>query len=200
GRPDPRRGEGLLRLRGPAAYRRRRRGVRRQPRRRGQERRDRQLCRLPRPHPVGRAVRPRVHRGARNGHARDLVPARVAAGAHRVGEARLPRERRGGTGRGRRQAFDDRPQGLPRLRARTVQPAAHGRGVRARLLGSRPDGLIARYRVMATTKQKTTARKNIKKASTTARKKRTISKLPKSTRTALGKQANKVKKQKSGSR
>jgi len=53
---------------------------------------------------------------------------------------------------------------------------------------------------MATTKQKTTARKNVKKASTAARKKRTISKLPKSTRTALGKQANKVKKQKSGSR
>ncbi len=53
---------------------------------------------------------------------------------------------------------------------------------------------------MATTKQKTTARKNIKKAATAAKKKRTIAKLPKSTRTALGKQANKVKKQKSGSR
>jgi len=43
---------------------------------------------------------------------------------------------------------------------------------------------------MATTKQKTAARRNVKKAATAARKKRTISKLPKSTRTALGKQAN----------
>ena len=50
---------------------------------------------------------------------------------------------------------------------------------------------------MATAKQKTAARRNIKKASTAARKKRTISKLPKSTRTALGKQANKVKRSKS---
>jgi hypothetical protein len=50
---------------------------------------------------------------------------------------------------------------------------------------------------MATTKQKTAAKRNIKKASTAARKKKTISKLPKSTRTALGKQANKVKRQKS---
>jgi hypothetical protein len=53
---------------------------------------------------------------------------------------------------------------------------------------------------MATTKQKAAARKNIKKAASAAKKKRTISKLPKSTRTALGKQANKVKKQKSRSR
>src|SRR5579864_2966663 len=50
---------------------------------------------------------------------------------------------------------------------------------------------------MATTKQKTAARKNIKKAASAAKKKQTITKLPKSTRTALGKQANKVKKQKS---
>ena len=53
---------------------------------------------------------------------------------------------------------------------------------------------------MATTKQKAAARKNIKTASSAAKKKRTISKLPKSTRTALGKQANKTKKQKSRSR
>jgi hypothetical protein len=51
---------------------------------------------------------------------------------------------------------------------------------------------------MASTKQKTAARKNIKKASAAARRKKTISKLPKKTRTALGKQANKVKKQKRG--
>jgi len=47
---------------------------------------------------------------------------------------------------------------------------------------------------MATAKQKWAAKRNIKKASTAAKKKRTISHLPKSTRTALGKQANKVKR------
>jgi len=50
---------------------------------------------------------------------------------------------------------------------------------------------------MATAKQKPAAKRNIRKAATAARKKKTISKLPKSTRTALGKQANKVKRQKS---
>jgi len=45
---------------------------------------------------------------------------------------------------------------------------------------------------MATAKQRTAAKRNIKKAATAARKKRTIAHLPKSTRTALGKQANKV--------
>jgi hypothetical protein len=52
---------------------------------------------------------------------------------------------------------------------------------------------------MATEKQKAAARRNIKKASAAARKKRTIAHLPKSTRTALGKQANKVKRAKSRS-
>ena len=47
----------------------------------------------------------------------------------------------------------------------------------------------------ATTKQRRAARKNIKKAAGAARKSKTISKLPKATRTALGKQANKVKRQ-----
>ena len=42
---------------------------------------------------------------------------------------------------------------------------------------------------MATTKQRTAAKRNIKKAATAAKKKRTIANLPKSTRTALGKQA-----------
>ncbi|HEY1456136.1 MAG TPA: hypothetical protein VGG31_06540 [Candidatus Dormibacteraeota bacterium] len=51
---------------------------------------------------------------------------------------------------------------------------------------------------MATTKQKTAAKKNIKKASATAKKKRTVASLPKSTRTALAKQANKVKRKKAG--
>jgi hypothetical protein len=46
--------------------------------------------------------------------------------------------------------------------------------------------------VMATEKQKSAARKNVKKAATAARKKKTISHLPKKTRTALGKQGAKV--------
>ena len=53
---------------------------------------------------------------------------------------------------------------------------------------------------MAPTKQKAAAKRNIKKAATAARKRRTISKLPKRTRSALGKQANKVKRQKSSAR
>ena len=48
---------------------------------------------------------------------------------------------------------------------------------------------------MATTRQKTAARRNIKKASAAAKRKRTIAKLPKQTRTALGKQASKVARQ-----
>jgi hypothetical protein len=51
---------------------------------------------------------------------------------------------------------------------------------------------------MATTRQKQAARRNIKKAAGAARSKRTISKLPKRTRTALGKQANKVKRSRKG--
>ena len=45
---------------------------------------------------------------------------------------------------------------------------------------------------MATERQRRAARQNIKKAAQAARKKKTISKLPKATRTALAKQANKV--------
>ena len=41
---------------------------------------------------------------------------------------------------------------------------------------------------MATMKQRAAARRNIRKAATAARRKRTISKLPKKTRTALGKE------------
>ena len=47
---------------------------------------------------------------------------------------------------------------------------------------------------MATEKQKTAARQNIKKASSAAKEKRTIAHLPKSTRTALGKQGAKSRK------
>jgi len=49
---------------------------------------------------------------------------------------------------------------------------------------------------MATSKQKAAARRNIKKAANAARRKRTISKLPKKTRTALGKQGAKMAKRK----
>jgi hypothetical protein len=46
------------------------------------------------------------------------------------------------------------------------------------------------------TRQRTAARKNIKKAAAAAKKKRTIAHLPKATRTALGKQASKSAKRK----
>jgi hypothetical protein len=49
---------------------------------------------------------------------------------------------------------------------------------------------------MATAKQKAAARRNIKKAAAAAKRKRTIAHLPKSTRTALGKQAAKVRREK----
>ncbi len=49
---------------------------------------------------------------------------------------------------------------------------------------------------MATEKQRAAARQNIKKAQKAAQEKRTISKLPKATKTALGKQGAKVAKQK----
>ena len=49
---------------------------------------------------------------------------------------------------------------------------------------------------MASTKQRKAAKKNIKRAAAAAKRKRTISHLPKKTRTALGKQAAKVAKQK----
>jgi ABC-type transport system involved in Fe-S cluster assembly fused permease/ATPase subunit len=51
---------------------------------------------------------------------------------------------------------------------------------------------------MATTKQRGAARKNVKKAAQAAKKKKTISKLPKSTRTALGKQGAKAARRKRG--
>ena len=49
---------------------------------------------------------------------------------------------------------------------------------------------------MTTTKQKAAARRDIKKAAKAATRKRTIARLPKKTRTALGKQAAKVAKRK----
>jgi hypothetical protein len=49
---------------------------------------------------------------------------------------------------------------------------------------------------MATEKQRTAAKRNIKRAAAAAKKKRTIAHLPKKTRTALGKQAAKVARRK----
>lgn len=49
---------------------------------------------------------------------------------------------------------------------------------------------------MASEKQRAAARRNIRKAATAAKKKRTIAHLPKRVRTALGKQAAKVAQQK----
>jgi hypothetical protein len=47
---------------------------------------------------------------------------------------------------------------------------------------------------MATTKQKRAAKQNVKKAQAAARSKKTLKNLPKGTRSALGKEANKVRK------
>ena len=49
---------------------------------------------------------------------------------------------------------------------------------------------------MATAKQKSAARKNIKKAAAAARRKKTISRLPKKTRTALGKEGARAARRK----
>jgi hypothetical protein len=50
--------------------------------------------------------------------------------------------------------------------------------------------------MVATGRQRAAARRNIRKAATAARRKRTIAKLPRRVRTALGKQASKVARQK----
>ena len=49
-------------------------------------------------------------------------------------------------------------------------------------------------------RNRSASRRNIKKAATAARRKRTIARLPKRVRTALAKQANKVKRRKRASR
>jgi hypothetical protein len=49
---------------------------------------------------------------------------------------------------------------------------------------------------MASSKQRTAARRNIKKAASAAKRKRTIAHLPKRTRTALGKEGVKVARRK----
>jgi hypothetical protein len=50
--------------------------------------------------------------------------------------------------------------------------------------------------MMATAKQRAAARRNVKKAATAAKRKRTIAHLPKRTRTALGQQAAKAARRK----
>jgi hypothetical protein len=52
---------------------------------------------------------------------------------------------------------------------------------------------------MPTSRQRTAARRNIKKAASAARRKRTIAHLPKKTRTALGKEGAKAAKRKRAS-
>jgi hypothetical protein len=47
---------------------------------------------------------------------------------------------------------------------------------------------------MATTKQRQAAKRNVKKAQSGAKSKQTLKNLPKSTKTALGKEANAVKR------
>jgi ABC-type transport system involved in Fe-S cluster assembly fused permease/ATPase subunit len=49
---------------------------------------------------------------------------------------------------------------------------------------------------MVSTKQRAAARRNVRKAATAAKRKKTISKLPQRTRTALGKQGAKVAQRK----
>jgi hypothetical protein len=49
---------------------------------------------------------------------------------------------------------------------------------------------------VATAKQRSTARRNIKKAAKAAKRKRTVAHLPKKTRTALGKEGAKAAKRK----
>jgi hypothetical protein len=53
---------------------------------------------------------------------------------------------------------------------------------------------------MVTEKQRAAAKKNVKKAASAAKKKRTLANLPKKTRTALGKQAAHVRKQRAAKR
>jgi hypothetical protein len=53
---------------------------------------------------------------------------------------------------------------------------------------------------MASSKQRASAKRNIKKAAAVAKKKKTIAGLSKATRTALGKQGAKVAKRKARSR
>ena len=52
----------------------------------------------------------------------------------------------------------------------------------------RCSSLLGKYQPMATTKQRQAAKRNVKKAISAAKSKRSIASMPKRTRTALGKQ------------
>jgi hypothetical protein len=56
--------------------------------------------------------------------------------------------------------------------------------------------LTQREKTMTTTKQRTAAKANIKKAASAAKRKKTIAHLPKSVRTALGKEGAKAARKK----
>lgn len=57
-----------------------------------------------------------------------------------------------------------------------------------------PDGRAGVHLPMTTTKQRQAAKKNVRKAAKAARSKRTISKLSRKTRTALGKEGAKARR------
>jgi hypothetical protein len=57
-------------------------------------------------------------------------------------------------------------------------------------------GSVVKEGPMATARQKAAARKNVKKAAASARRKKTISRLSKATRTALGKEGAKAAQRK----
>jgi hypothetical protein len=69
------------------------------------------------------------------------------------------------------------------------------RGQALSITGIAPRFLVSEA-YMASSRQRSAARKNVRKAATAAKRKKTISKLPKSTRTALGKQGSKMAKRK----
>src|SRR5437762_1001716 len=83
-------------------------------------------------------------------------------------------------------AYPRRPAVRARVRSRIPRPRDR-RGARWPVSGGQEDR-------MASTRQKAAARKNIAKAASAARRKRTIAKLSKRTRTALGKEGAKAAK------
>ena len=74
-------------------------------------------------------------------------------------------------------------------------PAVTGAGMSLQRRHERCFRMVAEEETMTSSRQRSAARRNVKKAAAVARRKRTIAKLPKRVRTALGKQANKVKRQ-----
>jgi hypothetical protein len=83
-------------------------------------------------------------------------------------------------------------KGVRRRTVLTFRPRDGERHSQWRATMARRTGVLT----MATAKQKTAARKNIKKAAKAAKKKKTLTKLPKAKRTALGKEGAKAAKRK----